>query len=70
MKQLELTNLALADLLHQLALLLRAGVQLGEGLILLSEEEKDPDYKALMTAMAQRKAALLLHGAYPTKEYA
>jgi len=54
MKQLELTNLALADLLHQLALLLRAGVRLGDGLILLSEEEKDPDYKALMTTMALR----------------
>ena len=40
MQPLELTNLENADLCQELALLLHAGVGIGDGLYLLAEEEK------------------------------
>ena len=40
MQPLELTNLENADLCRELALLLHAGVGIGDGLYLLAEEEK------------------------------
>ena len=52
MKLLELTNLEIADLCRELALLLHAGVRLDDGLYLLSEEEKDPAHKELMSQLA------------------
>ena len=56
MKQILLTNMAIADLCQQLALLLRAGVRLDDGLILLSEEEKEPAYRNLLEKIAGQVA--------------
>ena len=52
MKLLELSNLEIADLCRELALLLHAGVRLDDGLYLLAEEEKDPDHRELMSRLA------------------
>ena len=53
MRTKELSNLEIADLCRELALLMHAGVGLGDGLTLLCEEEKDPAYKAMLSEMAQ-----------------
>ena len=53
MKTLKLSNLEVSDLCHELALLLHAGVDLIDGLYLLSEEEKEPSRKKLLTELAQ-----------------
>lgn len=64
MKQIHFTNMAIADLCHQLALLLRAGVRLDDGLILLSEEE-EPAYRDLLAAIAgQVEEGSLLSAAF------
>ena len=52
MKQFLLTNLMIADLCKQLALLLRAGVPMGDALYLLAEEEAPSEYKTLLTDLA------------------
>ncbi|MBQ7916226.1 MAG: type II secretion system F family protein [Firmicutes bacterium] len=65
MKQIHFTNMAIADLCQQLALLLRAGVMLDDGLILLSEEEKDPAYRDLLASIAgQLQEGSLLSAAF------
>ena len=43
MRQIELSNTALSDFFKQLALLMQAGISLGDGLLLLAEEEKDEE---------------------------
>ena len=53
MKALELTNLETADLCQELALLLHAGVGMGDGLYLLAEEEKDSGIKQMLADMAR-----------------
>ena len=53
MQPLELTNLENADLCRELALLLHAGVGIGDGLYLLAEEEKNPKLHELITGMAR-----------------
>lgn len=52
MRALELSNLEIADLCRELALLLHAGVGFGDGLYLLSEEEKGKSIKELLTNIA------------------
>ena len=52
MKDIHLSNMAIADLCQQLALLLKAGVRLSDGLFLLSEEEKDSDIRAMLSTAA------------------
>ena len=54
MKQIHFTNMAIADLCQELALLLRAGVRLGDGLILLSEEEKEPACRSLLADISNQ----------------
>lgn len=65
MKKTFFTNTAIADLCHQLALLLHAGVRLSDGLYLLSEEEKDSSYKELLAETARKiEDGLLLSTAF------
>ena len=52
MKHTELSNLQIADLCRELSLLLHAGVGIGDGLTLLSEEETDKELKILLEQMA------------------
>ena len=52
MKENQLTHLAISDLCRELSLLLHAGVGLGDGLTLLSEEEKEGPYRAMLEKMA------------------
>ncbi|MBP3701949.1 MAG: type II secretion system F family protein [Lachnospiraceae bacterium] len=52
MKSFLFSNMAIADLCQQLALLLQAGVRLSDGLFLLSEEEKDPQVQTILSAIA------------------
>ena len=54
MKKTFLTNTAIADLCHQLALLLHAGIRLSDGLFLLSEEENELSYKELLRETAHK----------------
>lgn len=54
MKHFHFTNMAISDLCHQLALLLRAGVRQSDGLFLLAEEENDPTYKKILTNIAEQ----------------
>lgn len=54
MKQTTLTNMEIADLCLQLALLLRAGVRLSDGLFLLSDAETDSSYRTMLSDMAQQ----------------
>lgn len=54
MKPFQFTNTAIADLCGQLALLLKAGVRLSDGLFLLSDEEKDPAVKAILSEAAKQ----------------
>ena len=53
MKAFMLTNLQISDLCGELALLLHAGVSMGDGMYLLADEEKDKRLKALFTRLAQ-----------------
>ena len=53
MKTLKLSNLEVSDLCHELALLLHAGVDLVDGLYLLSEEEKESSRKKLLLDLAK-----------------
>ena len=53
MKSLELSNLEIADLCRELALLLHAGVRLDDGLYLLAEGEKEQDHRELMSQLAR-----------------
>ena len=53
MQPLELKNLQTADLCRELALLLHAGVGTGDGLFLLTEEEKNPRIHAMLEQMAR-----------------
>ncbi len=52
MKKTYFTSMAIADLCQQLALLLQAGVRLGDGLHMLSEVETHPDYKKILSDIA------------------
>ena len=52
MKELELTDLQTADLCRELALLIHAGIGLGDGLALLAEEEKPSPFRQMLTDMA------------------
>ena len=49
----KLSNLEIADLCRELALLIHAGVGIGDGLVLLQEEEQEPAYKAMLSEMAE-----------------
>lgn len=51
MKALELTNLEIADLCRQLALLLHSGVTAGDGLNLLVENEENPKLREMLEKM-------------------
>ena len=53
MKTLILSNLEVSDLCRELALLLHAGVDLIDGLYLLSEEEKESSRKTLLLGLAK-----------------
>lgn len=53
MKTLELSNIQIADLCRQLALLMHAGVGLGDGLTLLCDEEPDSRIRDMLSAMAR-----------------
>lgn len=53
----KLSNLEIADLCRELALLIHAGVGIGDGLVLLQEEEQEPAYKAMLSEMAQQMDA-------------
>ena len=53
MRTKELSNLEIADLCRELALLIHAGVGIGDGLTLLCEEVQEPAYKAMLTEMIQ-----------------
>lgn len=53
MKERELTHLEISDLCRELSLLLHAGVGLGDGLALLSEEEKEGRNKTLLENMTR-----------------
>ena len=53
MKRRMLTNLEISDLCRELSLLLHSGVGLGDGLALLTEEEKDPRQKDLLAQMTR-----------------
>lgn len=50
----ELSNIEIADLCRELALLLHAGVSIGDGLALLAEEEKDSAIKAMLGDMSRQ----------------
>lgn len=54
MKMNELTYLAYADLFKQLALLMHSGVSLSQGLLVLSEEEKDAAYRQVLQNMSEQ----------------
>jgi len=65
MKKNSLTNIMLADLTKQLALLMKAGVSLPDGLYLLSEEEGSPSYQQLLSGLAaDTQEGLPLHKAF------
>ena len=53
MRSLELSNLEIADLCRELALLLHSGIGAGDSLYLMAEEEKDPRTRDLLAAMAK-----------------
>lgn len=53
MNQLKLSNLEIADLCRELSLLLHAGVGMGDGLALLTDEENDPQKKAMLEGMTR-----------------
>ena len=53
MKQKNLSNTEIADLCKQLGLLMQAGVTLGDGLHLLSEEEKEAPLSSLLADLAK-----------------
>ena len=53
MRSLELSNLEIADLCRELALLLHSGIGAGDSLYLMAEEEKDPRSRDLLAAMAK-----------------
>ena len=53
MRSKVLSNLETADLCRELALLLHSGVSIGDGLYLLTEEEKDPALHAMLDSMAK-----------------
>ena len=57
MRTKKLSNLEIADLCRELALLIHAGVGIGDGLVLLQEEEQEPAYKAMLSEMAQQMDA-------------
>lgn len=54
MKSIELDNTALAELLKKLALFMQSGIQISDGMHILSKEEKDEEYSTLLTHMALR----------------
>ena len=54
MKALQLTHTEYAGIFGRLALLLRSGIPLGDGLRLLGEEEKDESLAAALSGMADR----------------
>lgn len=54
MKALKLTHPEYAGIFGRLALLLRSGIPLGDGLRLLGEEEKDGSLAAVLSAMAEQ----------------
>ena len=56
-KPLELSNIEIADLCKQTALLMHAGVTAGDALNLLSEEEKDEGMRNLLVSMTQEMDA-------------
>ena len=53
MSSAKLSNLEISDLCRELALLIHAGVGMGDGLYLLAEEEKDASRKKMLSAMAE-----------------
>ena len=57
MRTKKLSNLEIADLCRELALLIHAGVGIGDGLVLLREEEQEPEHKAMLSEMAQQMDA-------------
>ena len=54
MKRLTLSNLQVADLCRELALLMHAGIGLGDGLHLMAQEEKQEAMQTLLTEMAEQ----------------
>lgn len=54
MKSLELSNLEIAYLCRELALLIHAGIREADGLYLMAEETADEQMRTLLTSMAQR----------------
>lgn len=65
MRSFVLSNLETADLCRELALLLHSGVAAGDGLYLMTEEEKDPKLHGLLEEMASAlDAGSYLHQAF------
>ena len=70
---MKLNNLFLSDLFKQLALLMQAGISISDGLYILIDEEKDQEYKAILTDLAKDAengeplfASLEKSGKFPT----
>lgn len=73
MKTVTLSPLVIADLCQQLALFLKAGVSLYDGLFLLAEEEQDPQIQSILTDCAHQvengaylSTAFRATGVFPT----
>lgn len=73
MKTVTLPPMVIADLCQQLALFLKAGISLYDGLFLLAEEEQDPQIRSMLTACAQQveggsylSTAFQAAGVFPT----
>ena len=73
MKKLELRYSAYADLFGKLALLIRSGVNTGDGLAIIAEEEPDKQYAQLLSKMSARMeegdslaAVLAFSGCFPS----
>lgn len=73
MKTVTLPPMAIADLCQQLALFLKAGVSLYDGLFLLAEEEQDVQIQSILTTCAHQvedgsslSTAFQSTGAFPT----
>lgn len=72
MTSFHISSTAIADLCQQLALLLKAGVSLADGLFLLADEESDPQIRSILSAAAKQmdqgaylSAALEVAGGFP-----
>ena len=52
MRSPQLSNLEISDICRELALLLHSGIGAADGLYLMTEEEKEPRLRGILTGMA------------------